>query len=78
MAHDVWEHLLLDDEAGIAASYGLPKDKVEQIGQQLWKAYDRRGEEEAGDWRQFEQEYWQEFIIKCSDMCNYEFSQGAD
>ena len=68
IAHDVWEHLLLDKPGGVggglsvAAKYSLPFDVVEKIGKKLWSAFDRRPEAEPGQWKELEKEYWTRFM----------------
>src|SRR5262245_61183104 len=40
LAHDVWEHLLLDKTDGVASKYGLLEDDVKRVGKELWKRYE--------------------------------------
>ena len=66
LAYDVWEHLLLNDSnqenPGVGAVYGLPTDRLEQVGNELWMQYDRRKPAEEFTWEHYEQEYWERFI----------------
>ena len=66
LAYDVWEHLLLNDmnheNPGIGALYGLPMDRVKQIGNELWAQYDRRKPTVEFTWEHYEQDYWKRFI----------------
>ena len=61
LAYDVWEHLLCDPPGAprsIAVEYGIPPEKLEQVGQELWANFDRRG----GDPDDLEKEYWEQFL----------------
>ena len=50
LAHDVWEHLLLDKPKGLAARFDLQYDAVEKVGKALWTAFDRWRAEPEDEW----------------------------
>jgi len=62
LAHDIWEHLLLDEPNGVASEYSLDKDQVKKVGKLLWEAFAYRQETQHNDWRALEREYWSLFI----------------
>ena len=39
LAHDVWEHLVLDKPEGIASRYGLVETQVEEVRKELWDKF---------------------------------------
>ncbi len=65
LAHDVWEHLLLDRPAGIAERHGLDRDLVRELGKDLWQAFAYTPETPRNDWRRLEVRYWESFIDSC-------------
>lgn len=64
IVYDVWEHLLLDPEQGIASLYGLPPDQVKAVGQELWEEFAYRPVLHQDSWRQLERDYWNRFVQK--------------
>lgn len=62
LAHDVWEHLLLDSENGIAARYALDKEQVVRVGRLLWEAFAYRPETRNSSWQDLEKQYWCLFV----------------
>jgi HAD superfamily hydrolase (TIGR01509 family) len=62
LAHDVWEHLLLDPNRGIAAVFELNTDEVRQLGRELWDVFAHRAADHENTWEQLEIEYWSAFI----------------
>lgn len=62
LAHDVWEHLLLDEERGIAVAYSLDTDQVRSVGQDLWEKFAYRAATDDNGWEDLEVEYWNLFI----------------
>jgi len=61
LAADVWEHLLLDDD-GVAARYHLDKERIREIGEDLWKQFIHRPATDQENWERVEKEYWGAFI----------------
>lgn len=62
LAHDVWEHLFLDED-GVRAKYPqLDADAMFQWGKRAWEDYAYISETPQKDWRALEQEYWSTFI----------------
>lgn len=61
LAYDVWEHLLLDTQTGIAAIYNLDRERVRRAGKDLWKKYSLycTGGRRGG--KKIEREYWHRF-----------------
>src|SRR5438067_560776 len=53
---DLWEHLFLDED-GIAESYGLNKDRVRQVAEELWDQFAYR-RTQGIPWQRLEQQYW--------------------
>ncbi len=62
LAHDVWEHLLLDEQKGIASIYNLDTGQVRRVGHDLWDKFAYRAAVGEDDWIGLEQEYWNIFI----------------
>lgn len=66
LAYDIWEYLFLDKEKGIVSLYKeLDRNKVEQIGKDLWEMFandKKRGEKFSGNPEACEKMYWAEFI----------------
>jgi len=62
LAHDVWEHLLLDPERGICTQFSLDRDQVERVGELLWQRFAYLPETGGTNWQVLEQLYWQRFI----------------
>ena len=67
LAHDVWEHMLLDKPDGIASRYGLDRcgpdgNLVERVGALLWEAFAYRPATQHNDWQALEIQYWRQFI----------------
>jgi FMN phosphatase YigB (HAD superfamily) len=58
LAFDVWEHLLLDKNEGIASTYNLDEQKTIQAGSVLWEQF---AYQSSSDWRQLEIDYWTQF-----------------
>ncbi len=65
LAEDVWEHLLLDRPAGIADLHGLDRDRVKELGEDLWQAFAYTPDTPCADRSQLEIRYWQSFIDSC-------------
>lgn len=59
LAYDVWEHLLLDKETGIAYKHNLDLDKTREIGEKLWEEFAYRS---TNDWKKLEEKYWTRFV----------------
>jgi HAD superfamily hydrolase (TIGR01509 family) len=62
LAHDVWEHLLLDEKDGIASICNLNVEQVQRVGQNLWKQFAHRAVVKKGGAKELEEEYWKLFI----------------
>lgn len=62
LAHDVWEHLLLDEPDGIAAVYSLDRGLVEKVGYLLWEAFAYMPEISHNTWPVLEERYWNMFL----------------
>jgi len=62
LAYDVWEHLLLDDQRGVARLHDLDPDEVRKAGQVLWKRFAYLTGMREDNWRELEEEYWRLFI----------------
>ncbi|MBN1874622.1 MAG: HAD family phosphatase [Anaerolineae bacterium] len=62
LTYDIWEHLLLDDEIGIASQYKLNRDNVEKVGKLLWEAFAYTQETRQNSWEILERKYWDLFI----------------
>jgi HAD superfamily hydrolase (TIGR01509 family) len=62
LAHDVWEHLLLDKEKGIASICQLNVNQVRKVGKELWEEFVYRPAVEKDEWKELEKEYWNRFI----------------
>jgi HAD superfamily hydrolase (TIGR01509 family) len=62
LAHDVWEHLLLDND-GIRSKYpNLGENELERIGKLLWEAFAYLPETQRSNWQALERRYWRQFI----------------
>lgn len=62
LAYDVWEHLLLDEENGIASICNLDMEQVQRAGQDLWEMFIYRTAIDENGWKGLEREYWNLFI----------------
>src|SRR2546429_2844412 len=62
LARDVWEHLLLDEDNGVAAEYSLDRDEVERVGRLLWEAFAYLPETLQANHQVRERQYWELFI----------------
>jgi HAD superfamily hydrolase (TIGR01509 family) len=62
LAHDVWEHLLLDEEKGIASIFNLDTEQVQKAGQDLWEEFAYRLAVGENGWKTLEESYWSLFI----------------
>jgi len=62
LAYDVWEHLLLDTERGVASICDLDVKQVRTVGQDLWNKFAYRATTGEEDWQDLEKEYWNTFI----------------
>ena len=60
LAHDVWEHLFLDPETGLASRYGIDREKLQSVGRSLWTqfAFERANER---PWQEEEVESFKTF-----------------
>ena len=67
LAKDVWEHLLLDPETGVASTYNLPKAFVREVGSKLWGEYELKPIPSESRWEKLEEEYWEKFIAEFRD-----------
>jgi len=62
LAHDVWEHLFLDDD-GVRAKYPqLDADEMFRWGKSAWEDFAYVSETPQNDWRILERKYWDAFI----------------
>ena len=62
LAHDVWEHLFLDD-SGIRDIYkNLDRDELEKVGKELWEEFAYTPETQQVTWKTLEIKYWNAFI----------------
>jgi FMN phosphatase YigB (HAD superfamily) len=62
LAYDVWEHLFLDKEHGIATRFNLDADQVRKVGKELWERFSCQAAIGEQDWSKLEEEYWNCFI----------------
>lgn len=62
LAHDVWEHLLVDRTTGVLSVCELDAAAVTQTGHELWEAFAYQPAAQPEEWQQFELSYWNEFI----------------
>lgn len=72
LAHDVWEHLFLDREAGVASILNLDVEQVQRAGQDLWEKFAYRSTTEENGWKELEKEYWDLFLGR------FQLSMSAD
>jgi HAD superfamily hydrolase (TIGR01509 family) len=62
LAHDVWEHLFLDDD-GMHAKYPqLDKAEMFRWGKSIWGRFAYTPETPQTDWRALECQYWEAFL----------------
>lgn len=62
LAHDVWEHLFLDED-GVRAKYPqLDADEMFRWGKSAWEDFAYVSETSSNDWRALERRYWDAFI----------------
>lgn len=64
LLYDVWEHLFLDEDQGLVALYGLPREKLEAVGNELWEEFAYVSASAEQTWQKIEKEYWANFIEK--------------
>lgn len=50
LVDDVWERMLLDPEAGLAARHGVDRAAVEAVGREVWGTVSRRAATEQQWW----------------------------
>src|ERR1044071_631994 len=62
LAHDVWEHLLLDEKEGVVSKLGLDTEEVRGGAKRLWDEFAHRPPGAAEGWEGLEREYWEGFI----------------
>ena len=62
LAHDIWEHLLLDEPDGVASEYSLDRNLVKKVGKLLWEGFAYRQETQQNDWQALERQYWSLFM----------------
>ena len=63
LAHDVWEHLFLDDE-GVRSKYPqLDAAEMFRWGKSVWETFAYVSETPENDWRALERRYWDAFIL---------------
>jgi len=62
LSYDVWEHLLLDADNGIASLCNLDLDEVQRVGRELWDIFAHRTVNDKHDWKELERSYWNIFI----------------
>jgi FMN phosphatase YigB (HAD superfamily) len=58
LAFDVWERLFLDSNIGLVSIYDLDREKLQEIGSDLWKNYAYIS---SSNWKQLEIDYWDQF-----------------
>lgn len=62
LAHDVWQHLLLDND-GVRSKYpDLDENELERVGKLLWEAFAYLPETQRSNWQALERQYWGQFI----------------
>ncbi|MBU4332469.1 HAD-IA family hydrolase [Patescibacteria group bacterium] len=61
LAHNVWDHLLLDDNGVMSRFPQLHKAELERIGKVLWDAFGYVPEY-PNTWQELEERYWKMFI----------------
>lgn len=64
LACDVWEHLLLDKENGIASTFNLERTKVHKVGENLWRQFAHLAPGKEQSWEMIEVDYWNNFIAE--------------
>ena len=62
LAYDVWEHLLLDEQHGVAAKYNLDREQVLQTAKELWRKFEHRNAHNDEECSAYEREYWALFV----------------
>ena len=62
LAQDVWEHMYLDPEHGLAARFGLDTTEINKVGLLLWDSYAHVPETNSNSWRELELRYWRQFL----------------
>ncbi|TVL96615.1 MAG: hypothetical protein CV087_23550 [Candidatus Brocadia sp. WS118] len=66
LAYDVWEHLLLDKEEGIAALHHLNPQAVWEYGKVLWEEFAHLPAGNEKERKMLEAAYWKKFSKKFS------------
>jgi HAD superfamily hydrolase (TIGR01509 family) len=62
LAQDVWEHMYLNPEQGLAARFGIDANQARKIGLLLWESYAYVPETRRNGWNVLEQRYWSQFM----------------
>ncbi len=61
LAFDIWEHLFLDPEKGLAAILSLPPDEVKQMGLKMWEDFAYKSAKSEKEINALEIDYWSQF-----------------
>jgi HAD superfamily hydrolase (TIGR01509 family) len=62
LAQDVWEHMYLDPEVGLASRFSLDGAELYKIGLLLWESFAYIPEIPPNGWRELEFRYWKQFL----------------
>ena len=61
LAFDIWEHLFLDPEKGLAAGLSLSPDEVKQMGLKMWEDFAYKSAKSEKEINALEIDYWSQF-----------------
>lgn len=62
LAHDVWEHLLMDNKQGVLSICNLDETEVKKAGSELWEEFAYQNvKDQKDEWKKLEEEYWDRF-----------------
>ncbi len=66
LALDIWEHVFLDAQVGIADSYQLSHEEVRSFAGQLWEQFAYQTASSEEELKILERDYWQKMISRFS------------
>ena len=73
LAYDVWEHLLLDENVGVASQLELDPQVVESVAVELWEMFAYHDETLRMNWQAIEESYWAHFIERFNLTLSVDF-----
>ena len=62
LAYDVWEHLILSKDNGLATLFKLDAEKSQEAGKALWNEFAYKHINREDGWLELETAYWEKFI----------------